>query len=86
MEKSKEYKEILNLIKKGEGEKAIYKKIKRAFEAKKINEADIVELGNLCDNRETSNFDTNGELKESTFKIKDSEIETTTEILKIIKV
>lgn len=91
MEKSKEYLEIINLIRKNEGEKFIYKKIKRAVEAKKITQEESVELDNLFKNKETSDFsdfDTNdidSNLMESNFKIKENEIESMTEILKIMK-
>lgn len=93
MEKSKEYLEIINLIRKNEGEKFIYKKIKRAFESKKINTAELVELSDFFENKETSDFsafdnnnDIDKSLMESNFKIKDNEIESMTEVLKIMKV
>ncbi|MCT7596073.1 hypothetical protein [Aliarcobacter butzleri] len=91
MEKSKEYLEIIKLIRNNEGEKFIYKKIKRAVEAKKITQEESVELDNLFKNKETSDFsdfDTNdidSNLMESNLKIKENEIESMTEILKIMK-
>ncbi|MCT7632106.1 hypothetical protein [Aliarcobacter butzleri] len=91
MEKSKEYIEIINLIRKNEGKKSIDKKIKRAVDSKKITKEEASELNELFENKETSDFsdfDTNdidSNLMESNLKIKDNEIESMTEILKIMK-
>lgn len=91
MEKSKEYIEIINLIRKNEGKKSIDKKIKRALDSKKISEEEASELNELFENKETSDFsdfDTNdidSNLMESNFKIKDNEIETMTILLKVMK-
>lgn len=92
MEKSKEYLEIIKLIRNNEGEKFIYKKLKRAIAAKKISIAEYVELTDFFENKETSDFsafDNNNNmdksLMESNFKIKDNEIETMTILLKVMK-
>lgn len=54
--KIKEYLEIINLIRKNEGEKFIYKKLKRFIAAKKISIAEYVELNNFFEDKETTDF------------------------------